>query len=219
MKDFHNDPLVLWQAMRGVENDYLKKITGKSYKGHSPNPTWIIQKITEHLGPIGRNWGFNVLEESIVEGLPHQLLTEIDEEWAPGADGQMVLKRRHKKYELIREKYHQVRISVWQIVDGERRTFESFGGTPMFYKTKAGAWITDEDAAKKSLTDAYVKAASWLGAAADLFLGLWDDKYQQPDQSDTPPLPAGYTAGVSRTPPASAGASGPPPASGDYDGF
>ncbi len=213
MKDFANDPLMLFHAMRGVEDAYLKKITGKSYKGHSPNPTWIIQKITEHLGPIGRNWGFNVLEEKIVEGAPHQILTEIEEHFGHDANGQPMLVSRTKKSQIVREQYHQVRIQFWQVVGDEIRTFDSFGGTPMFYKTKSGNWITDEDAAKKSLTDAYVKAASWLGAAADLFLGLWDDKYQQPDPSAGTPPP-----GMSRTPPPNAGVQ-TPPASSDYDGF
>ena len=34
----------------------------------------------------------------------------------------------------------------------------------------------DEDAPKKSLTDAIVKAASHLGVAANIFLGRWDDQ-------------------------------------------
>ena len=34
----------------------------------------------------------------------------------------------------------------------------------------------DEDAPKKSLTDAIVKAASQVGIAANIFLGRWDDQ-------------------------------------------
>jgi hypothetical protein len=35
--------------------------------------------------------------------------------------------------------------------------------------------MVDEDAPKKSLTDAITKAASHLGIAANIFLGRWDD--------------------------------------------
>ena len=35
--------------------------------------------------------------------------------------------------------------------------------------------FTDEEAPKKSLTDALSKAMSWLGFAADIHLGRWDD--------------------------------------------
>jgi hypothetical protein len=41
--------------------------------------------------------------------------------------------------------------------------------------TKAGRFIVDEDAPKKSVTDALVKCASYLGFAGDIFSGMWDD--------------------------------------------
>jgi hypothetical protein len=40
--------------------------------------------------------------------------------------------------------------------------------------------VVDEDAPKKSVTDALVKCASYLGFAGDIFSGMWDDsKYVQ----------------------------------------
>ena len=53
-------------------------------------------------------------------------------------------------------------------------------------QTKSGL-RSDEDAPKKSLTDAIIKAASHLGIAANIFLGRWD----------VPPRPgaAGYARG------------------------
>lgn len=178
----HPDPdvahrLELWDALRPVDPRFTKPITGKSYKGDSPNPTYVIRKLTEQLGPIGVLWGFRVVRETIIEGAPHQIESFRRAEMA--ADGQTVI-TKEVRYETIREKYHQVEIEFWQHVDGELRSFSAFGGTPMLYRAKSGNWIMDEDAAKKSLTDAYTKAASWLGACADIFLGLFDDKYQAP---------------------------------------
>jgi len=51
-------------------------------------------------------------------------------------------------------------------------------------KTQNGMML-DEDAPKKSLTDAIIKASSQLGIAANIFLGRWDDqKYVQQVNSE-----------------------------------
>lgn len=170
-----NPSLELWNAVKGVDRSFTKPITGKSYRGDSPNPTYIIRKITEQLGPIGILWGFRVVSERIVEGKPVPVPTRRREEYAE--DGTTLL-TRETDHALVFETYHQVEIEFWQMIQGEKRVYSSFGGTPMRYVSKKGDWITDEDAAKKSLTDAYTKAASFLGVCADLFLGLFDDKYQ-----------------------------------------
>lgn len=52
--------------------------------------------------------------------------------------------------------------------------FPSFGQTTFVGKNKNGPF-TDEEAPKKSLTDAITKALSMLGFSADVFLGLYDD--------------------------------------------
>ncbi|MDT8329054.1 MAG: hypothetical protein RQ750_17060, partial [Roseovarius sp.] len=54
-------------------------------------------------------------------------------------------------------------------------TFEAYGQTKMAYMTSGGFLKVDEDAPKKSLTDAITKAASQIGIAANIFLGRWDD--------------------------------------------
>ncbi len=48
-----NENLALWNNMRTVDRNFTKPITGKSYKGDSPNPTYIVRKLTDALGPIG----------------------------------------------------------------------------------------------------------------------------------------------------------------------
>jgi hypothetical protein len=50
----------------------------------------------------------------------------------------------------------------------------SYGQTTFVGKNKNGVF-TDEEAPKKSLTDATTKALSMLGFSADVFLGLYDD--------------------------------------------
>jgi len=52
-KDKQN--LSIWENVRQVDRKYTKPITGKGYKGDSINPTWMVMKATEVLGPIGRS--------------------------------------------------------------------------------------------------------------------------------------------------------------------
>lgn len=195
-----NPNMKLWEATRGVDKRFTKPITGKSYKGDSPNPTYIIMKITEQLGPIGREWGFVVVNQSVIEGMPHQIAVKREESYYPAKEGQpLSISQRCTEYQIIRETTHQVQIEFWQNVDGQRRTFSAFGATPMLYLSSKGKWICDEDAAKKSLTDAYTKAASWLGVVADIFLGLYDGKYQAPSEGASGPS---SPAQIGDTPPA-----------------
>lgn len=70
---------------------------------------------------------------------------------------------------------HVAVVSVWYVLDGVRsETFDQMGGTKAAYMSKNGQ-IVDEDAGKKSVTDAMVKCMSMMGFCADIFSGLWDD--------------------------------------------
>lgn len=69
---------------------------------------------------------------------------------------------------------HWCRIEFWHTDRGN--IFEAYGQTKAAYVTSTGKMRVDEDAPKKSLTDAIVKAASQVGIAANIFLGRWDDQ-------------------------------------------
>lgn len=134
--------LDLWNAVADIDPQFTKQITGKPYKGTSPNPHYLIKLATEHLGPVGKNWGFNVVSEG----------------FQPLGD----------------EIHHWCRIRVWTQAD-DRTGYEAYGQTKAAYTTNAGKQVVDEDAAKKSMTDALTKALAQLGFAANIFLGRWDD--------------------------------------------
>ena len=72
-------------------------------------------------------------------------------------------------------KVHVVRIKLWYLLDGKRGEIEAFGQTEFCGKRSNGNAYVDEEAPKKSLTDATSKALSLLGFAADIHLGLFDD--------------------------------------------
>ena len=144
------DNLALWHKVETTDPLQVKEITGKSYKGNSPKPHYIVLKATETFGPCGIGWGFTVMDERIEDGA---LL-------APG----------------FYERMSVARVRVWYEWEGKRGEVEHVGGTIFSGKRKTGGTpFTDEDAPKKSITDALVKALSMIGFAGDIFMGRYDD--------------------------------------------
>jgi hypothetical protein len=86
---------------------------------------------------------------------------------------EIVQDRYVKGYE--HEQTHDIRIHLWYKSGGvQSEPIAGYGCTAYVYKDKNG-WHTDEDAPKKSLTDALTKASQFMGMCADIFGGLWDD--------------------------------------------
>ena len=84
-------------------------------------------------------------------------------------------------WNIIEEKVeggiHWIRIRLWYKYCGEEGSFESVGCTTMFGKNKYGDFA-DEEAPKKSLTDAITKGLSFLGCCASVYMGEQvDNKY------------------------------------------
>lgn len=134
----------LWKRVCVTDPKHVKPITGKQYKGNSPKPYWIVERLTDEFGPCGLGWGFSILSERM------ERLTDTD-----------VL--------------HVAVVRLWYVMDGKRGELEQIGQTKAAYQKNDGHMMTDEDAPKKSVTDALVKCASYLGFAGDIFSGMWDD--------------------------------------------
>ncbi len=134
----------LWRRAFVTDPAAVKPITGKQYNGNSPKPYWIVERLTDELGPCGIGWGFTILNERF------ERFSETDT-------------------------LHVAVVRFWYMLDDKRGEFEQIGQTKATYTTKAGAFMLDEDAPKKSVTDALVKCASYLGFAGDIFSGRWDD--------------------------------------------
>lgn len=140
--------LELWNSVEKTPTEHTKPITGKSYRGTSPKPHWLVRRATEVFGPCGIGWGFTV-EERVENG-------------AVIADG-------------FCERVHIAKVKVWYIWKDKRGEVEHIGGTEFSGKRSSGKIFTDEDAPKKSVTDALVKALSMIGFAGDIFIGRYDD--------------------------------------------
>ena len=143
--------LELWNSVRTPDPAFTKTFKRSGgFSGTATSPTYLIQLATEKWGPMGGNWGVEIVSERIVEGTP--LIAK---------DGVTVIGR---------ESVHVCQINLRH----PGGTVPAFGQTQFVGVTKYGPF-TDEEAPKKSLTDALTKALSWLGFAADIHLGLFDD--------------------------------------------
>ena len=144
-----NENMEFWQSVKKTDPKRVKPITGKPYQGNSPQPYYLVERMTEQFGMCGISWGINIISERM------ERLTETD-----------VL--------------HIAVIELWYIHGDKRGAITQIGQTKACYLTNANKMMIDEDAPKKSVTDAMTKCMSYLGFAGDIFSGQWDDsKYVQ----------------------------------------
>lgn len=107
---------------------------------------------------------------------PYYIVQRLTEEFGPCGTGWgfTILSERFERFGDT-DSLHVAVVRFWYVLDGKRGELEQIGQTKASYTSKAGAFILDEDAPKKSVTDALVKCASYLGFAGDIFSGRWDD--------------------------------------------
>lgn len=166
----------IWDAVFKTDPKHTKGFTrGGGFKGTATNALYLIHKATKLWGPMGSAWGVEIIEDKMLQGAPMIL------------DGIVV------GHEII----HCVTINLFH--PGGK--VPAFGQTIFVGKNKNGLF-TDEEAPKKSLTDATTKALSWLGFSADIHMGLYDDnkyvndlriEFSEPVQSE-PQRPEFLTA-------------------------
>jgi hypothetical protein len=150
-----NTNLDLWSQVEVTNPAYVKQFDRSGFTGTSINPTYLAQKATQAFGPMGIGWGLDIVEEKFQEGAP------------------LFVNDLHVGKEVI----HIIRAKLWYIWNGVKGEIVQFGQTP-FVGMKSSGPYTDEDAPKKSLTDAMSKCLSLLGFSADIYTGAWDtNKY------------------------------------------
>jgi hypothetical protein len=143
----------IWNAVAVTNPNFVKSFTrGGGFSGTAINATYQAQKATDTFGPCGIGWGLDILEERYQDG-------------APLLQGEAVV-----GHEVI----HVLRAKLWYLYQGKRGEVIHFGQTPFVGRNKNG-FFTDEEAPKKSMTDAMSKCLSLIGFSADVHLGLYDD--------------------------------------------
>jgi hypothetical protein len=144
----------LWDAVQKTDPKHTKQFNTGSFKGTAISPMWLIRRATEQWGPMGAAWGVRILDERVMQGAP--LL---------GKTGEVI----------GHESIHLVQAEVFYPLGDKEGKIPCFGQTQFCGQRKDGRLYTDEEAPKKSLTDALTKGLSWLGFAADVHMGLFDD--------------------------------------------
>lgn len=150
--------LAIWNQVAVTDPNHTKAFSrGGGFKGSAINSTYLIRKATELWGPMGARWGARVLEEKMLQG-------------APMLDGEGKVMGHELIHQLHVELHYPYTV---QGVEGQGR-ITHFGQTQFVGRNKNGMF-TDEEAPKKSMTDAIGKCLSMLGFSADIYLGLYDD--------------------------------------------
>lgn len=143
----------LWESNSKTNPEYTKRFKKKGgFSGTAINAVYLVEMATKQFGPMGINWGIDILEEHYVEGAPLFIGSEA----------------------ICREVIHKLRTQLWYKIGDEVGKITHFGVTTFVGKNDKGIY-TDEEAPKKSLTDALTKSLSCLGFAADVHKGMYDD--------------------------------------------
>lgn len=167
VEDREVDNLRIWNAVMHTAPSATKNFTRRGgFRGTAIKPMWTIQQATAFFGPVGIGWGYDILEDREVHA----------------QDGNAVWFSK---------------VQVWFMEGGEKRfTPPQWGGTIFIESKPAREWDEatqkmvpikgggmtmeiDDEAPKKSVTDGLTKCLSYLGFAADVHLGMFEDsKYR-----------------------------------------
>ena len=154
------DPKRIWRKVELTDSSATKKFNrAGGFSGTAINPTWQLEIVTSLFGPCGQGWGFDILEEKLIEG--HARAVFNDKGVQIGNDRTVI---------------HQLKVRFWYLDPDTEEVgqIDGFGVTTMIGSNKNGPF-TDEEAPKKSLTDALTGCLQKLGVSADVFRGHWDD--------------------------------------------
>ena len=145
------DNLRIWNTLGKTDPKHTKQFSrAGGFKGTAVKPIWTAMRMTEYFGPCGKGWGMTAPEFQTV------------------ASGDDVLV--------------YCTVGLWYSEPSAHTTNHSekseivygVGGDKVAAKNKNGSF-TDDEAFKKSYTDALGNAMKHIGVAADVHMGLFDD--------------------------------------------
>jgi hypothetical protein len=107
---------------------------------------------------------------------PYWIVERLTDEFGPCGIGwgYVIDSERFERFSET-DNLHVAKVTLWYMLGERRGEVTQMGQTKATYTTSQGKFKIDEDAPKKSVTDALVKCASYLGFAGDIFSGRWDD--------------------------------------------
>lgn len=155
-QDKANPNMALWDQVCTTNMEHTKTQNFDGRDVTSINGMYIVMRATEVFGPIGKGWGFDILEDRFDKGAPLTV-----------GKGDNITVIGH-------EQVHTIKLKLWYLRAGKKNYITQYGHTPFVFKTTWGI-KTETDPAKKSLTDAIKKCLSLAGFSADVHLGMFDD--------------------------------------------
>lgn len=144
------DNMAIWGALSVTDPKHTKgfKRAG-GFSGTAVKPQWVIQRLTEYFGPVGIGWGMQQPTFQVVQGDNREVLVYCT-------------------------------VAAWH--GDERNIVWGVGGDKIVTHIKASEqynrperWENDDEAFKKAYTDALMNAFKFVGVAADVHMGRFDD--------------------------------------------
>lgn len=149
----------LWNKVKSISREHTKRANVGGQDMLSVNSIAMVELLTSAIGPIGDKWFYSIKEERYDNTRPLMI------GGAPViVDGA-----------TLWEQTHTVRLEFYIDHGPGFHSFEQYGHTPYRYATSSGKIMVDQEAPKKSVTDALKKCMSLLGVAADVYSGALDN--------------------------------------------
>ncbi len=145
----------LWESLFKTDPAHTKKFQRTGgFSGTAIKPYWMIKRLTETFGAVGIGWGWDIIEEQRYDAPNGEVL------WMAKA-------------------------SIWYVQNGQKfHTPQQWGQTRLYEQRRDKSFFLDEEAPKKSVTDAVTKCASYLGLGGDVHMGLFDDSKYVADMAE-----------------------------------
>ncbi len=146
----------IWDKLFETPPQHTKAFKkGGGFSGTAIAPTYVVKRMTETFGPHGIGWGWEIIDEAYVDG-------------APLTDPEGVLT---DTVAVV----HKILLRLWYMSDDSKYYVGPHFGQTTFVGANKNGFYTDEEHAKKSVTDAVGKCVVQLGLSADVHMGLYDD--------------------------------------------
>lgn len=152
--------LKLWRSVETTDPAMTTPVGYGKRKFTTVDPQYQLLQATKLWGPYGNRWGLRNIKYQILE--------------VRGND-KVVLETRDKEGNLVQSCEQMADYIKYSIIV-EAEFFYPFNGqTVAFPILNDDKYLVDDDTLKKVLTNTRSKALSYLGFAADVFLGKFDD--------------------------------------------
>lgn len=153
----------IWSAVPKTDRAYTQDANVNGNKQTAVSGLYMVKLATEVLGPIGESWGYEITSERYDNTKPVMIKSE---------SGLVILKDGDS---IVWEQNHTCLLTLWH--GSRENTIQQFGHTKYRYmKSDGSKMIIDDEAPKKSVTDAMKKCLSLLGVCSDVYMGLFDDQ-------------------------------------------